>query len=134
MASTATGPDTAIDDADRTFARGQAGYFAHFLLGLSLAGGGQVRRGAVWPSIWISILPAPDSFGAMTVTPLPVKGQLQISPGVVADGQVVVEIAGAQIAAANPSDGHCARIVVVDPALVVRDPQHAAPSTPELDW
>lgn len=36
----------------------------------------------VWPSIWTSIFPAPCSFGAITVTLLPVKEQVQTSPGV----------------------------------------------------
>jgi len=43
-----------------------------------------------------------------------------------ADGEVAVEISGAQIAAANPADIPCARIIVVDPAFVVGDAQNPA--------
>src|SRR5438045_3497819 len=44
----------------------------------------------------------------------------------ITDGQVVIEIAVAQIAAAAPAGGHHAWIVVVDPRFVVGDAKNSA--------
>ena len=113
---------------------GKFRYLKHLLLGLARTGRRQVYRDA-----GLSVNLNLDLAGARFLRRddrHAASGE-RTAPDIArrfAGGEIVVEIAGAQVAAANPSDCHRARIVVVEPALVMGDAQHAAPPSQAPDW
>src|SRR5579883_3470886 len=99
------GPGTAIDDVDAVFARGETTYLKNRLLCLPCSGGGQVHcRAALAVNLNLN-LAGPRFFwsddrqsGAGERTAPEISRR-------VAGGEVVVEVAGTQVAAAHPAGG-----------------------------
>ena len=109
------------------FAGSKTAYFAHRLLGQTprrlldqaLATFGEVRRGARLAVNLNLNFSGSSFFRSDNRDAASGERRPPDITGRIAGGEVIVEIAGAQIATANPAGIGCARIVIVEPAFVV---------------
>src|SRR5450631_287137 len=117
---------TAIYDVNGMFAGRQTGDFTHCLFCLARAGRGQIRcRTALAVNLNLDL--ASSRF--FWRDHRNVRARERSTPditGRLADGEVIIEVASAQVAAAYPSRIRRARVVVIDPALVMGDAQNPA--------
>src|ERR1039457_6948139 len=108
------------------FAECQTTDFTHHLLGLARARGGQIRRRARLTVNLNLDLSGSRFFRSDNRDVAAGERTTPDITGRVAGGEIVVEVAGTQIAMAHPADIPRAGIIVVDPAFVVGDAQHPA--------
>src|ERR1039457_2669264 len=108
------------------FAGCQTVHFIYNLLGLARASCGQVRRCARLAINLNFDFSGARFFRRDDLDAAAAEWTAPDIAGSAAGGEVVVEISGAQIAAANPADIPRARIIVVDPTFVVGDSQDTA--------
>ena len=119
-------PGPAVDDADGMIAGCQTTNLTHDLLRLAVSSRRQIRRR---PSLTVNLhldFPGAGFFRSDYRDAASSERTTPNVAGCVAHEKVIVEIAGAKIAAARPSGSNHARVVIVDPPFVVGDPQHAA--------
>src|ERR1035437_9949591 len=103
--------------------RSQTGHLTDNLLGLARAGSGQIRRRT---RLAVNLNFDLSDSGFFRGDNRNAAAGERTTPDItrrVAGGEVIVEVAGAQVAAANPSGSDGTRVVVVEPAFVVGDAQ-----------
>ena len=116
-----------MDKTNDVFSWSQAANVRHHLLWLASACGSQVRYCAGLTVNLDFELPGPHFFRGNDLNTAAGEGRTPDISRCVAGGQVVVEIAAAQVAPTDPSGIRGARVIVVNPAFVMGDAQDSAP-------
>jgi len=119
-------PRTPIDNRDRVLAGIQIGDFTNSLLGLARTRRGQVGCGTgLAIDLNLDLSGSCFSWGNDRYAAAG-EGATPNVTGRVACGQVVVVVAGSQVAAAQPSVRYHVEIVIVDPPFIMSNAQDSA--------